>query len=119
MVSIQSDIFDSQGLQLQEDIADNLQKGDFVGVILDISSLTIVDSFLGKVINNIAAISNVMGAETVVSGMQPAVAITLVELGLDMPNVFTTLTLEKGVNYLLGKYSQETILDEDNRNHKD
>lgn len=112
LISIQTDIYDSQGLQLQDDIANLLQKNNFKGVILDISSLSIVDSFMGKIINNIASISLIMGAETIVSGMQPAVAITLVELGLEMPNVFTTLSLEKAIQFFNEKFSQETDLDE-------
>tara|TARA_Y100001956_G_C3946521_1_gene110803 strand:- start:44 stop:397 length:354 start_codon:yes stop_codon:yes gene_type:complete len=111
LISIQTDIYDSQGLQLQDDIANLLQRHSFRGVILDISSLSIVDSFMGKIINNIASISLVMGAETVVSGMQPAVAITLVELGLEMPNVKTTLSLEKAIQFFNEKFNRETDQD--------
>jgi rsbT antagonist protein RsbS len=95
LVSIQTDLDDETVLNLQEDLADRTAQFGARGVVIDISAVEIVDSFVGRMLANIAAISRVMDAETVVVGMRPAVAITLVELGLTLGGVRTALSLEK------------------------
>ena len=97
IVSIQVDMHDRLALTLQADLAARICETSARGVLLDISSLEIVDSFIGRMISNIAATSRVLDAETVVVGIQPAVAITLVELGLSLPGVRTALNVEKGM----------------------
>jgi rsbT antagonist protein RsbS len=87
-------------MTLQSDLSDRIVKTGARGVLLDISGLDIVDSFMGRMIANIAALSRVLDAETVVVGMQPAVAITLVELGLSLPGVQTALNVERGMMLL-------------------
>ena len=100
LVSIQVDMHDRLALALQEDLTNRISETGARGVLIDISSLEIVDSFIGRMISNIAAMARVMDAETVVVGMRPAVAITLVELGLSMPGVRTALNVEKGMDLL-------------------
>lgn len=100
LVTIQSDLYDTLGINLKNDIAERLEKFNSQGILIDISALAVVDSFMGRIINNIASIARLMDAETVLVGMQPAVAITLVELGLEMPNVKTALNVEKGMALL-------------------
>ncbi len=97
IVSIQVDMHDRLALTLQADLAARISETSARGVLLDISSLEVVDSFIGRMISNIAATSRVLDAETVVVGIQPAVAITLVELGLSLPGVRTALNVEKGM----------------------
>jgi rsbT antagonist protein RsbS len=100
LVTIQVDMHDRLALKLQDDLADRISATAAHGVLIDISSLEIVDSFIGRVLANIAGVSRVLGAETVVVGMQPAVAITLVELGLSLPGVRTALNVERGMELL-------------------
>ncbi|HEY7893670.1 MAG TPA: STAS domain-containing protein [Gemmatimonadaceae bacterium] len=100
IVSIQVDMHDRLALTLQSDLATRISETGARGVLLDISSLEIVDSFIGRMISNIAGTSRVLDAETVVVGIQPAVAITLVELGLSLPGVRTALNVEKGMAML-------------------
>jgi rsbT antagonist protein RsbS len=100
LVSIQVDMHDRLAMALQEDLTDRIVRDHAHGVLIDISSLQIVDSFIGRMISNIAAMSRVLDAQTVVVGMQPAVAITLVELGLAMPGVRTALNVDKGMDLL-------------------
>jgi rsbT antagonist protein RsbS len=100
IVSIQVDMHDRLALTLQADLAARISDTGARGVLLDISSLEIVDSFIGRMISNIAATSRVLDAETVVVGIQPAVAITLVELGLSLPGVRTALNVDKGMALL-------------------
>jgi rsbT antagonist protein RsbS len=100
LVSIQVDMHDRLALALQEDLTERISQTSAQGVLIDISSLEIVDSFIGRMISNIAAMARIMDAETVVVGMRPAVAITLVELGLSMPGVRTALNVEKGMDLL-------------------
>ena len=102
LVTIQFDLHDQLALTLQEDLSARIEETGARGVLLDISSLEIVDSFIGRMISNIAAMARVLDAETVVVGMQPAVAITLVELGLSLPGVRTALNVEKGMAVLRG-----------------
>ena len=100
LVTIQVDMHDRLALQLQDDLTSRISTTGARGVLLDISSLEIVDSFIGRMISNIAAMARVLDAETVVVGMQPAVAITLVELGLSLPGVRTALDIDKGMRLL-------------------
>jgi len=100
LVSIQVDMHDRLALALQEDLTDRISTTSARGVLIDISSLEIVDSFIGRMISNIAGMARIMDADTVVVGMRPAVAITLVELGLAMPGVRTALNVEKGMELL-------------------
>ncbi|MEU6674942.1 STAS domain-containing protein [Streptomyces sp. NPDC046853] len=97
VVSIQFDLEDQTVLQLQEDLAEQIVNRSARGVIIDITALEIVDSFVGRMLATIADISRMLDAETVVVGMRPAVAITLVELGLSLGGVRTALDLEKGL----------------------
>jgi rsbT antagonist protein RsbS len=97
LVTIQVDMHDRLALALQDDLTNRIVKDGARGVLIDISSLEVVDSFIGRVLGNIAAMSRVLDAETVVVGMQPAVAITLVELGLSLPGVRTALNVERGM----------------------
>jgi rsbT antagonist protein RsbS len=100
LVSIQVDLQDQVALRLQEDLADRIVATGCHGVVIDISGLDIVDSFVGRTLATIAAISRVLDAETVVVGMRPAVAITLVELGLSLPGIRTALNVELGMEML-------------------
>jgi rsbT antagonist protein RsbS len=100
LVSIQVDMHDRLAMTLQDDLTDRIVSDRARGVLIDISSLEIVDSFIGRMIGNIAAMSRILDAETVVVGMRPAVAITLVELGLSLPGVRTSLNVDKGMELL-------------------
>jgi rsbT antagonist protein RsbS len=100
LVTIQVDMHDQLAMTLQDDLTDRVVKAKARGVLIDISSLEIVDSFIGRMIGNIAAMSSVLDAATVVVGMRPAVAITLVELGLSLKGVRTALNVEKGIALL-------------------
>jgi rsbT antagonist protein RsbS len=103
LVTIQVDMHDRIAMRLQDDLTERVVSDHARGVLIDISSLEIVDSFIGRMLANIAAMSRVLDAETVVVGMRPAVAITLVELGLSLPDVRTALNVEKGMQLLAGK----------------
>jgi rsbT antagonist protein RsbS len=100
LVTIQVDMHDRLALALQDDLTKTISETDARGVLIDISTLEIVDSFIGRMLSNIAAMSRVLDAETVVVGMQPAVAITLVELGLSLPGVRTALNVDAGMELL-------------------
>ena len=100
LVSIQVDMDDRTAMSLQDDLTGQIVKHRAKGVLIDISSLDVVDSFIGRMISNIAGMSRVLDAQTVVVGMRPAVAITLVELGLDLAGVRTALNVEKGMALL-------------------
>ena len=100
LVTIQVDMHDRLAMTLQDDLTDKISKTSARGVLIDISSLDIVDSFIGRMLANISAMSRVLDAETVVVGMQPAVAITLVELGLTLPGIRTALNVERGMDLL-------------------
>ena len=100
LVSIQIDLQDETVVSLQEDLADRIVKSGARGVIIDITAVEIVDSFIGRMFSTIASMSRLLDAETVVVGMRPAVAITLVELGLSLGGVRTALDLEKGMKLL-------------------
>ncbi len=100
LVTIQVDLQDQTALALQDDLSQQIDKIGAQGVIIDISALEIVDSFIGRMLASISGIARVLGATTVVTGMQPAVAITLVELGLSLEGVRTALYVERGMQML-------------------
>lgn len=102
LVTIQVDMHDRLAMTLQDDLTEMISKTEARGVLIDISSLEIVDSFIGRMLANIAAMSRVLDAQTVVVGMQPAVAITLVELGLSLTGVRTALNVDAGMELLRG-----------------
>ena len=102
LVSIQVDMHDRLAMTLQDDLTERIVRDRAKGVLIDISALDLVDSFIGRMISNTAAMARVLDARTVLVGMQPAVAITLVELGLTLHGVKTALNVEKGM-ILLGK----------------
>src|SRR6185369_1497866 len=97
LVSIQVDMHDRMAMTLQDDLTSRIVSAHARGVMIDISALEIVDSFIGRMLNNIAAMSRVLDAVTVVVGMRPAVAITLVELGLPLSGVKTALDVDRGL----------------------
>lgn len=107
LVTIQVDLYDRLALNLESDLVQMVSKTGARGVLIDISALSIVDSFMGRIIGNIGSMSKIMDAETVVVGMQPAVAITLVELGLELKGVHTALNVEKGMELLQYKISAD------------
>ena len=100
LVSIQVDMHDRLAMQLQDDLTSRIAATAARGVLIDISALEMVDSFIGRMLGNIAAMSRVLDAVTVVVGMRPAVAITLVELGMSLPGVRTALNVERGMDLL-------------------
>jgi rsbT antagonist protein RsbS len=100
IVTIQVDMHDRLALALQDDLTNMIDRTKAKGVLLDISSLDVVDSFIGRIIGDISAMSRILDAETVVVGMQPAVAITLVELGLSLTGVRTALNVDRGMKLL-------------------
>jgi rsbT antagonist protein RsbS len=100
IVTIQVDMHDRLAMTLQEDLTARIVQDKAHGVLIDISSLDVVDSFIGRMIDNTAAMASVLDAQTVVVGMQPSVAITLVELGLTLSGVRTALNVEKGMALL-------------------
>lgn len=115
IVSIQVDMHDRLAMALQDDLTARIVETGARGVLIDISTLDMVDSFIGRMIGNIAAMSRVLDAETVVVGMQPAVAITLVELGLTLSGVRTALDVEKGMNLLRAAAGRRLEEDGDGR----
>ena len=100
LVTIQVDMHDKLALTLQDDLTNRISEVNAKGVLIDISSLEIVDSFIGRTLANIASMARVLDAATVVVGMQPAVAITLVELGMSLPGIRTALNVESGMEFL-------------------
>ena len=100
LVTIQVDMQDQTALALQDDLADRIQQTGARGVLIDISALEMVDSFIGRMLVSISGIARILDAATVVTGMQPAVAITLVELGLSLSGVRTALDVERGMRLL-------------------
>ena len=102
IVSIQVDMHDRLAMSLQDDLTNRIVETGARGVLIDISTLQMVDSFIGRMLGNIASMSRILDAQTVVVGMQPAVAITLVELGLSLHGVRTALNVEKGMELLRG-----------------
>lgn len=100
LVTVQVDMHDRLATALEEDLSARIVATGARGVLIDISGLDVVDSFMGRMLDNIAAVSRMLDAETVVVGMRPAVAITLVELGLELAGVRTALNVEKGMELL-------------------
>lgn len=111
LVTIQIDMHDRLAMTLQDDLTNRIAATNAHGVLIDISALEIVDSFIGRVIGSIAKMSRVLDAQTVVVGMQPAVAITLVELGLSLSEVRTALNVEKGMALLRASLDQDAMSD--------
>jgi rsbT antagonist protein RsbS len=103
LVSIQIDLQDDSVVQLQEDLAEQIVATGATGVIIDITAVEIVDSFIGRMLSSVASMSRLFDAETVLVGMRPAVAITLVELGLSLNGVRTAINAEKGLRLLDGR----------------
>jgi rsbT antagonist protein RsbS len=103
LVTIQVDLYDRLALNLEADLIETISKTNAKGVLIDISVVSIVDSFMGRIIGNIASMSKILDAETVVVGMQPAVAITLIELGLPLTGVHTALNVDRGMDLLRSK----------------
>jgi len=103
LVTIQIDMHDQLALKLQDDLSTAISRNASKGVLIDISSLEMVDSFIGRMVADISGMGRILGAETVLVGMQPAVAITLVELGLSLPGVATALNVERGMALLRQK----------------
>lgn len=114
LVTIQVDMHDQLAVSLQEDLTDQIARHASKGVLIDISSLEIVDSFIGRMLANIAAMSRVLDAQTVLTGMQPAVAITLVELGMSLPGIKTALNVERGMELLKEYINQDAEFEEAN-----
>lgn len=100
LVTIQVDLYDRLAEALETDLVHMVKKTGAQGVLIDISAVSIIDSFMGRIIGNIATMSKILDAETVVVGMQPAVAITLVELGLPLKGVYSALSVERGMELL-------------------
>ena len=111
LVTIQVDMQDQTALALQEDLATRIEASGARGVLIDISALEIVDSFIGRMLASISGIAKVLDATTVVAGMQPAVAITLVELGLSLQGVLTALNVERGMQLLAAHDRDADLLD--------
>ncbi len=107
LVTIQVDLYDRLAENLESDLIMMVKKTGARGVLIDISSVSIIDSFMGRILGNIAMMTKIMDAETVVVGMQPAVAITLIELGLSLKGVFSALNVEKGMELLRSKISMQ------------
>lgn len=116
LVTIQVDLYDRLALNLEADLVQMVNKTGARGVLIDISAVSIVDSFMGRIIGNIASMSRILDAETVVVGMQPAVAITLVELGLPLEGVYTALNVERGMELLRNKIDLDLNPDDDDDN---
>jgi rsbT antagonist protein RsbS len=109
IVSIQVDMHDRLAMTLQDDLTTRIVETHARGVLIDISALEIVDSFIGRMLGTIAAVARVLDAVTIVVGMRPAVAITLVELGLSLPGVKTALTVEKGMELIQGALNARSM----------
>ena len=116
LVTIQVDLYDRLALTLEADLVRMVNTTNTRGVLIDISAVSIVDSFMGRIISNIASMSKILDAQTVVVGMQPAVAITLIELGLPLKGVHTALDVEKGMMLLrnmIGEFEDEELAEDD------
>ena len=114
LVTIQVDMHDRVVMQLQDDLTEKITRHASRGVLIDISALEMVDSFMGRMVANIAAMASILDAHTVVTGMQPAVAITLVELGMSLSGVRTALTVERAMDMLresLGSAARQGSVD--------
>ena len=109
LVTVQVDMHDRLATALEEDLSAKIISARATGVLIDISGLDIVDSFMGRMLDNIAAVSRMLDAETVVVGMRPAVAITLVELGLELTGVKTALNVERGMLLIKDRLDDDVI----------
>jgi len=118
LVTIQVDLYDQLAENLETDLINTISKHSSKGVLIDISAVSIIDSFMGRILGNIAVMSKILDAQTVVVGMQPAVAITLVELGLSLNGVISALNVEKGMDLLRSNMhisdNEEQEYDDDN-----
>lgn len=117
LVTIQVDLYDQLAENLETDLVNMVKKVNASGVLIDVSAVSIIDSFMGRILGNIATMSKIMDAETVVVGMQPAVAITLVELGLPLKGVHAALNVEKGMELLRSKILREEDQQTDDDEH--
>jgi rsbT antagonist protein RsbS len=115
LVTIQVDMHDRLATALEEDLTGKIVEHTARGVLIDISALEIVDSFIGRMLDNIAAVSRILDADTVVVGMRPAVAITLVELGLSLTGVKTALNVERGMALIQGRLAESEADDADDQ----
>jgi rsbT antagonist protein RsbS len=106
LVSVQVDMQDRLAVALQDDLTTRIVTSQARGVLIDISALDIVDSFIGRMLGNIAGMARILDADTVVVGMQPSVAITLVELGLSLPGIRTALNIDRGMDLLKSAIEQ-------------
>ena len=113
LVTIQVDLYDRLAEALEADLVQMVKKTEAQGVLIDISAVSIIDSFMGRIIGNIATMSKILDAETVVVGMQPAVAITLVELGLPLKGVHSALNVERGMELLRTKIALNDMESDD------
>lgn len=109
LITVQVDMHDRLAMQLQDDLTERIVQHGSHGVLIDISALEVVDSFIGRMLGNIASMSRVLDAQTVVVGMRPAVAITLVELGMSLPGIRTALTVERGMEILREDVSNSRV----------
>jgi rsbT antagonist protein RsbS len=113
LVTIQVDMHDRLATALEEDLTTKIVAHNAKGVLIDISALEIVDSFIGRMLDNIAAVSRILDADTVVVGMRPAVAITLVELGLSLTGVKTALNVERGMALIKARLTTSDLEEDD------
>jgi rsbT antagonist protein RsbS len=111
LVTIQVDLYDQLAENLESDLVNMVKKTEAKGVLIDISAVSIIDSFMGRILGNIATMSKILDAETVVVGMQPAVAITLIELGLPLKGVQSALNVERGMDLLYSKMEYYDTVD--------
>src|SRR5688500_19910753 len=111
LVTIQVDMHDRLAMALQDDLMEQIRRHKAEGVLIDISALDLVDSFIGRMLGNIAAMARILDADTVVTGMRPAVAITLVELGLSLTGVRTALNVEKGMDLIAASLRRKESAD--------
>jgi rsbT antagonist protein RsbS len=118
LVTVQVDLYDRLALGLESDLVNMISKHGSKGVLIDISAVNIVDSFMGRILGNIAQMSKILDAETVVVGMQPAVAITLIELGLPMTGVHTALNVEKGMRLLQERIITDELTHDEDDDHQ-
>lgn len=107
LVSIQVDMHDRLAMSLQDDLTERIVQTHARGVLIDISALDVVDSFIGRMLGNIAGASRILDAQTVLVGMQPSVAITLVELGLSLPGIRTALNIDRGMELLRASLDEQ------------
>jgi rsbT antagonist protein RsbS len=119
LVTIQVDMHDRLAMTLQDDLTGSISKFSARGVLIDISALEVVDSFIGRMLGNISAMARILDAQTVVVGMQPAVAITLVELGMSLPGIRTSLNVEKGMETLRASLPPRIQMEEEDEHAGD